>query len=332
MSHNDFLQEDQVKSQLGYKDLYQRIKPYLKRHTLTLMILVFIVIIMAVISRLVPTLIGYTVDNALIKKDKELLASLLIGYILLETLTAILSLAQIFYFQKLGARILFELRADLITKIQSYPIDYFNKNPIGRIVTRATNDVAQIGELFSNGVINIFVQGVILVSILVSLFLISFKIAIMTLLSFPIFYYLAINLSEKTKETLRESKKKLSQLNSFVAENLNGIRIVQLYNRVDSNRSLFQAQSAEYKELSLQSTKNYALMMPVMNLFNAVIITSAFYFSGFWGQKEGLAVGSMVAFFLHALDIVHPFREILEKYQQFQNSLTSAERVFTMLD
>ncbi|MCB0369702.1 MAG: ATP-binding cassette domain-containing protein, partial [Bdellovibrionales bacterium] len=75
-----------------------------------------------------------------------------------------------------------------------------------------------------------------------------------------------------------------------------------------------------------------AMMMPIMNLLNAVVITSAFYFNGTMGISKGLAVGSMVAFFLHALDIVHPFREIIEKYQQFQNSLTSAERVFTMLD
>ncbi|MBN8535433.1 MAG: ABC transporter ATP-binding protein [Deltaproteobacteria bacterium] len=329
---SDFLQEDKINTTLKYKDLFVRMTPYFRKYWLSLGAVIVMVILMAVISRLIPTLIGYAVDESLLKKNNELLIKLLFFYIGLEITHALLDLLQLYFFQKLGARVLFNLREDLITKIQSYPIDYFNKNPIGRIVTRATNDVAQIGELFSDGVVNIFVQSLTLISILIAIFIISPKIALLTLVSFPFFVYFAFELSEKIKETLRESKKKLSELNSFVAENLNGIKIVQLYNRIHRNRAQFETLSSEYKDLSLESTRNYALMMPIMNILNAVTITSAFYFIGVFGRQEFLAVGSMVAFFLHALDIVHPFREIIEKYQQFQNSLTSAERVFSMLD
>lgn len=329
---SDFLQEDKINTTLKYKDLFVRMTPYIRKYWLNLGAVIVMVILMAVISRLIPTLIGYAVDESLLKKNTELLIKLLFFYIGLEITHALLDLLQLYFFQKLGARVLFNLREDLISKIQSYPIDYFNKNPIGRIVTRATNDVAQIGELFSDGVVNIFVQSLTLISILIAIFIISPKIALLTLVSFPVFVYFAFELSEKIKETLRESKKKLSELNSFVAENLNGIKIVQLYNRIHRNRAQFETLSSEYKDLSLESTRNYALMMPIMNILNAVTITSAFYFIGVFGRQEFLAVGSMVAFFLHALDIVHPFREIIEKYQQFQNSLTSAERVFSMLD
>lgn len=329
---SDFLQEDKINTTLKYKDLLIRMTPYFRKYWLSLVAVVIMVILMAVISRLIPTLIGYAVDESLIKKNNELLIKLLFLYIGLEITHALLDLLQLYFFQKLGARVLFNLREDLIAKIQSYPIDYFNKNPIGRIVTRATNDVAQIGELFSDGVVNIFVQSLTLISILIAIIIISPKIALLTLISFPVFVFFAFELSEKIKKTLRESKKKLSELNSFVAENLNGIKIVQLYNRIHKNRAQFETLSSEYKDLSLESTRNYALMMPIMNILNAVTITSAFYFIGVFGKQESLAVGSMVAFFLHALDIVHPFREIIEKYQQFQNSLTSAERVFSMLD
>jgi ATP-binding cassette subfamily B protein len=329
---SDFIQEDKVKTNLSYKELFVRMYPYFKKYKYRFIGIILMVLLMAFISRMIPTLIGYAIDNSLIKKDYELLIKLLMVYIFLEITHSVLDMLQIFFFQKLGARVLFNLREDLMAKIQSYPIDYFNQNPVGRTVTRATNDVAQIGELFSNGVVNIFVQSVILISILVAIFSISPVIAALTLVTFPFFVFLALKISDKIKETLRESKKKLSELNSFVAENLNGIKIVQLYNRIHKNRIQFAGLSGQYKELSLESTKNYALMMPVMNILNAVTITSAFYFNGILGAKEGLAVGSMVAFFLHALDIVHPFREIIEKYQQFQNSLTSAERVFTMLD
>lgn len=328
----DFLHEDKVSTKLTYVQLFKRLSPYFKKYSFQLLFVVCMVILMAVISRLIPSLIGYTIDHALIKKDYELLLKLLAGYIALQVLNSVLDFSQVYLFQRLGAQVLFDLRDDLISKIQSYPIDYFNKNPIGRIVTRATNDVAQIGELFSDGVVNIFVQMMILISIVVALVMISPLIAVITLASFPLFLYLALKVSDKIKITLSDSKKKLSELNSFVAENLNGIKIVQLYNRIKINRSQFANLSKDYKELSLKSTRNYALMMPILNLLNAVAISTAFYFLSELGIKAGLAIGTIVAFFLHVLDIIHPFREIIEKYQQFQNSLTSAERVFTMLD
>lgn len=328
----DFLHEDKVTTKLSYVLLFRRMFPYFRKYQLQLAFVVLMVISMAVISRLIPSLIGYTIDHALIKKDYELLLQLLAIYITLQVLNSILDFSQVYFFQKLGAKVLYDLRDDLISKIQAYPIDYFNKNPIGRIVTRATNDVAQIGELFSNGVVNIFVQMMVLISIGIAIFMISPLIASLTLLSVPLFFYLALKISDKIKITLSDSKKKLSELNSFVAENLNGIKIVQLYNRISVNRDKFAILSKSYKDLSIKSTKNYALMMPVLNLLNAVTVASAFYFSALLGPKHGIAVGMMVAFFLHVLDIIHPFREIIEKYQQFQNSLTSAERVFTMLD
>lgn len=328
----DFLHEDKVTTKLSYLLLFKRMSPYFRKYLYQLLFVVFMVILMAVISRLIPSLIGYTIDHALIKKDYELLMKLLTGYIVLQVLNSFLDFSQVYLFQRLGAQVLFDLRDDLISKIQSYPIDYFNKNPIGRIVTRATNDVAQIGELFSDGVVNIFVQMMVLISIVIAMVMISPLIALLTLISFPLFLYLALKVSDKIKITLSDSKKKLSELNSFVAENLNGIKIVQLYNRVRINRAQFAELSKDYKDLSLKSTRNYALMMPILNVLNAVAISSAFYFSSQLGIKSGLAVGTIVAFFLHVLDIIHPFREIIEKYQQFQNSLTSAERVFTMLD
>lgn len=328
----NFLHEDKVTTELTYGLLFKRMSPYFKKYKFQLAFVVGMVILMAILSRLIPSLIGYTIDHALIKKDYDLLMKLLGIYIFMQFLNSLLDFSQVYLFQRLGAQVLYDLRDDLISKIQNYPINYFNKNPIGRIVTRATNDVAQIGELFSNGVVNIFVQFIVLVSIGIALFVISPLIATLTLLTFPIFFYLALKISDKIKLTLSDSKKKLSELNSFVAENLNGIKIVQLYNRISKNRLRFANLSKEYKEISLESTRNYALMMPILNLLNAISIASAFYFSSLLGPKEGLAVGTMVAFFLHVLDIIHPFREIIEKYQQFQNSLTSAERVFTMLD
>jgi ATP-binding cassette subfamily B protein len=125
---------------------------------------------------------------------------------------------------------------------------------------------------------------------------------------------------------------KLSEMNSFLAENINGIKVIQLYNRVPKNRLVFQGLSNDYAALSIKSIKAYAMMVPIMNIFTAATMTFALYYGGLTSLEGGIPIGLLVTFILHTQDFVSPLREILEKYQQFQNSLTSAERVFQMFD
>ncbi|MGZ3796252.1 MAG: ABC transporter ATP-binding protein, partial [Pseudobdellovibrionaceae bacterium] len=124
----------------------------------------------------------------------------------------------------------------------------------------------------------------------------------------------------------------LSNINSFLAENLNGIKVVQLYNRASKNLAIFQELSNNYRESNMSSVKAYASMFPIMNCFTAVTISSAMYFGGWISLEGGLSIGAVVAFMMNAQDFIPPLRDILEKYQQFQNALTSAERIFTLMD
>jgi ATP-binding cassette subfamily B multidrug efflux pump len=162
--------------------------------------------------------------------------------------------------------------------------------------------------------------------------LISWKMSLVLLVFSPIFIYLSIYVSNKIKTILTDQKKKLSAINSFFAENLNGIKVVQLYNRRKYNQQTLNTISDDYLKLSYKSTAAYALLQPIMNLFNAFTITGALYLGGYFHFQGSLTIGSMVAFLLHIQDFIPPLREILEKYQQFQNSITSAERIFTLMD
>ena len=146
----------------------------------------------------------------------------------------------------------------------------------------------------------------------------------------PFFLYVAIKISSRTRVILRESKKKLASLSSFTSERLQGMKVLQALNAVPSTEKHFSEHSENYKIDVLKSIRAQALLQPVMNLSTAVVITSALAGGGFLTLQESLGLGSLVAFLLHAQDFVPPLREILEKYQQFQNSLTSAERVFPM--
>lgn len=324
--------EDKETTRLNYKQLFKKLSPFLVRRKGTLIWVTFLVLAAALSGRAIPFFIGYTIDNAIMKKNWDLLLYCTLGYAALEVLNAGLEFLQVYQFQKLGNQVLLDIRSKILFVVQRIPMTYFNKTPTGRIVTRATNDVSQIGEIFSDGVVKVFIQLIVLISIVTSMMLISIKLTLICLATAPLFFYLGLKVTNKIKDTLRVSKIATSALNSFIAESLSGMKIIQMYQLSRSKMAQFEYLSADLKRVSLQSTRNYALMMPILNLFNGLILASALYFSGILGQQDGIKVGLVVTFFLHALDFVHPFRDIIEKYQQFQNSLTSAERVFGLLE
>jgi len=326
------MNEDIIKTTVTYPVMFKRLWPYTRRHPWMFLSVILIILVLSGISRLIPFIIGYAIDHGVIAKDISLFKTIALVYLALEFSRTVLSFSQTYMFQILGNRVVYYLREELIRHTQNLPLQYFNKTPTGRTVTRISNDVSALGELFTDGVINIFINIVTLLAIIIAMSLISVKLTIITLAAAPIFVFAAIKLSNHIRDILREQKKKLSNINSFLAENLNGIKVVQLYNRVPKNLKIFQSLSDDYRDSNMQSVKAYASMFPIMNCFTAVTISAAMYFGGWLSSENALSIGAVVAFMMNAQDFIPPLRDILEKYQQFQNSLTSAERIFTLLD
>lgn len=328
----DFMNEDQIKANITYVDLFKRLWPYCQKHLGLFASVVFCVAGLAISSRSLPFLIGYAIDQGIRAHDYQTLKNIALLYLAVQVLQTTFQFSYNYVFQIFGNRVLFYVREDLIKHIQSLPIQYFNKTPVGRVVTRLTNDVSTLAELFTDGVVTIMVEFIILCSILIAMSLISLKLTLITMCLAPFFIWASIRIANRIRDILRLAKKKLSAINSFVAENLNGIKVIQLYNRGPRNRNHFQKLSMEYRDLILSSIRAYAFMQPVMNIFNAVTISAALYYGGILHEGEGLAIGALVAFLMHVQDFIPPLREILEKYQQFQNSITSGERVFQVFD
>lgn len=331
MSDN-FMHEDLVKTKITYMDLFRRLWPYARKEKRLLFLAIFAVAGGALVARMIPALIGYAIDHGIKEKNYAVFNQIAYGYLGLEILRSCFSFANAYLFQIFGNRMLFHLREDLMSHVQHLPMQFFNKTPMGRIVTRLTNDVMSLGELFSEGVISVFTQFIVIVSVVIALALISWKLTVVSLILAPLFIGASLYLSNRIRDILREQKKKLSLINAFLAENLNGIKVVQLYNRVTRNRDKFAALSTDYRDTNMRSIRAYALMQPIMNLFNATTITAALYFGGLLSAQNSIAIGALVAFLMNIQDFIPPLREILERYQQFQNSLTSAERIFTLMD
>lgn len=331
MSEN-FMHEDLIKTKITYPELFRRLWPYARKEKLLLFSAIFAVAGGAVVARMIPALIGYAIDHGVKEKNYEVFTQIAYVYLTVEIFRSCFSFSNVYLFQLFGNRMLFHLREDLMSHVQHLPMQFFNKTPTGRIVTRLTNDVMSLGELFTEGVISVFTHVVVIISVIIALALISWKLTLVSLILAPVFIWASIYLSNRIRDILREQKKKLSLINAFLAENLNGIKVVQLYNRLKRNRENFSNLSTDYRDTNMRSIRAYALMQPIMNLFNATTITAALYFGGFLSAQNSIAIGALVAFLMNIQDFIPPLREILEKYQQFQNSLASAERIFTLMD
>lgn len=327
-----FITEDKIKTNISAFSLLQRMWPYCRKHLVMFWTVVFSILGVAIASRLQPTIIGYAIDHGIKENNLSLVKRMAIIYMIVQITYTLLQFIYNYLFQIFGNRVLYYIREDLLKHVQSLPIQYFDRTPVGRIVTRLTNDVSTLSEVFTEGVVTIFVQFVILSAIIISMAIISWQLAAIVLFSVPLFVWASLKINNRIRISYRDAKKKLAELNSYVSENLSGIKIVQLYNRVPKNRKKFHGFSNEYMELTLASIRSYALLQPVMNLFSATTVSLSLYYGGYFHQQNGLAIGSLVAFILHVQDFISPLREILEKYQQFQNSLTSGERVFQILD
>jgi ATP-binding cassette, subfamily B, multidrug efflux pump len=321
---------DDQKLSITYKDLFLFIKPYLARRWGITFLLVFLVISIAALSRAVPFLIGQVAERGFRQHDAAFLSLAAFIYLGIELTKTFFEFGQFSLFNFLGNRIVHEVRVDLLKHTQKLPVEFYNQNSTGRILTRLTNDPNNLSELFTDGIVTVFVQSVILISIFVSLLLISPKLTFISLALAPIFTYLAYYITEKIKTILADQKKKLAEMNGFLSENFNGIKVIQIMNHQKNSKNQLLGLSQDYWKLSMRSVKSYAMMVPVMNLLNASVVISSLYMAGSAALKGELALAALIAFILNAQDIIHPLREILEKYQQFQNSLTSVDRIKTL--
>lgn len=317
---------------MTYKQLWQWIYPYLKRQKSLSFVVIGVVLILALVSRLLPHTIGWAIDLGYLKKDTPFIYKMAFLYLGLEIARELFYFLNIYLFQRLGNRMLYYIREDLVKHVMQLPVSYFNKNPAGRIVTRITNDVNTLAELFNDGVVAIFTNLIILVSIVIAMSFINLKLTIYTLFLTPLFVFFAIRITEKIRLILGEMKKKMAAINSFVAENLSGIRVVQLYNLQSKHLRRFRELTVNYKALNLSSIRHYAFLHPMLHLFSSITVAITLFKGGLMTNESTLQVGALIAFFLHVQDFIMPLRDSIEKFQQFQNSLTSAERLLTILD
>lgn len=324
--------EDKLSEKTQYWDLAKRIFPFAKKYWVFFTFLFVVVILHTVIGRILPTLFGQVIDKVIIAKQLDLLWKFCSIYLVLEIVRFSLICAETYFFQLLGLNIIYDMRSGLFKHVQDLPVKFFDKNPVGRIITRLTNDFSSLSDLFTAGLVSVFVDSISLIAIIIAMLLIDIKLTLVVMALAPVMLWTCFYLSSKARDTLRVIKKSLAALNSFLAENISGMKITQLYNQQLRQSQFFGKMNQNYKDEQIKNLNYLAWLHPVLNGFNAIAVAIALYYGGLLSSDSAIPVGLLIAFLMHVQDFLPPLRNILEKYQTFQSSLASAERIFTLFD
>ena len=265
-------------------------------------------------------------------KDMEGLA--LIGLVLLAFLIISfgLSYGETYVLELIGQKIMQDIRLDLFQKIQGQALSFFDRHPVGRLVTRVTNDVENLNEMFKSVTITVFKDIFILTGILVVLLYLNWKLALVCFALLPFIFGLTLLFSTLARQAFRELRAKVAKLNAFLQERITGMRIVQLFVTEEFQRKTFAEINHENYVAGMKQIRIFAVFMPVMDLFLSFAVALLIWHGGGKVINEELSLGSLVAFLSYIQMFFRPIRDIAEKYNIMQSAMASTERIVEFLD
>jgi ATP-binding cassette subfamily B protein len=254
-----------------------------------------------------------------------LLLSLVIGNYLLNFLHGII-------LERTNQRIMHDIRLSIFSHIQSLRLDFYTKNPVGRLVTRVTNDVQNMYEVFNSVVAFIFKDIMLLSGITMVLLSIHIKLALITFMVLPVVLLSSSVFSSKARDAFRMMRIKIAEINTRFSETINGMHIIQMYQMESDNEKHFRQLNHENYLADLRQIKVFALFMPMIESLGIIAIAIVIYYGGNSLLKNTISLGALVAYISYMKMFFKPIRDMAEKYNILQNAMASAERIFSILD
>jgi ATP-binding cassette subfamily B multidrug efflux pump len=247
-------------------------------------------------------------------------------------LTFFILYTQGYVMQWMGQRIMNDLRAQIFGHLQRLPVSFFDRNPIGRLVTRVTTDVDALNELFSAGLVTLFGDVVLLLGIVGVLFWLDWQLALVSFSIVPLLLMLTIWFRGRVRQSFREVRVKIARINSFLQEHITGMPVVQLFNREEAAFGEFSRINEEHRKVNVDSIFYYAVFFPGVELVTAIGLGLLLWVGGGQVVQGAVSVGALIAFIQYAQRFYQPLADLSEKYNILQGAMASSERIFRLLD
>lgn len=325
------------KSKLNFS-VFRRLLSYWRAYKGLFFIAVACTIFLAFLGPTRPLLINYVVNEYIIvHPNAQMLLTwtlIIIGWLLFEGLFQFLSS----YFSNLFAQsIIRDLRQKLMEHLLSFRMQYFDKNPIGALVTRLVSDLEAITEVFSSGMMSIMGDLLALLTVITMMFVMNWKLTLLTLVPIPLLLIATRIFARAVRSSLQMEREQVTKLNTFVQERITGMSLVQLFNREDKEYERFEKINEGHKQAHVKAVWAYSIFFPVVELLSSLsmaflLVWGALYLQGKTADQISSMFGEIVAFTLWIHMLFRPIRQLADKFNILQRGTVRAERVFEIID
>lgn len=311
------------------KRLFSYAKPYKKSFIIT-----FIFMILSVgFALLEPFIIGFSID-IIVERPIDfgllyLMLGIFFGSILLN---ALFNYLQNIILQKTGQSIIYNIREEMFSHVQTQDIDYFNQVPTGKLVTRVANDTNTLNEMYTSVVVNVFRNLILLIGIITALFLLNVRLSLALMGVIPFIVFFSFIFRRFSRKAYRWVRTNTSIINSFLAEHLSGMKIIQIFTQEKEKYADFKSKTEVLRKAQLRQMLVFAVYRPTMYMLYIVALIIIFYFGGRQVLNGTLTVGVLFAFQNYARRFFQPIQELAEQFNVLQSAFASSERIFSILD
>jgi len=279
-----------------------------------------------------PYLVMVGIDKYIMPGKLDGFLTLVIVYLLVITGDFVFRFAQIYITNYLGQKTMYDLRMNLFEHLQKLSFRFFDRNPVGRLVTRTTSDVEVLNQLFSTGLVTVIGDLAMIFGIMIAMLWLNMKLAFLTFSILPVLLVITFYFRKKMREWFRLVRTRLARLNAYLQEALAGMSIIQLFNRQEHTRKRFDSLNFDHMDAYIHTIFYYALFFPLIELTGTLALAIILWYGGLSVMEGALSFGVLVAFIQYVEKFFKPISDLSEKYNIFQAAAASSERIFGLLD
>lgn len=314
------------------RTLLLRLAGLAKPHRVRIAVAVFLLVALSVTELAFPLLMKTGIDRYIKEKDTDGLLGLSGIYLALLIAVFFLRYAQMTMTQGLGQRVMYELRARLFRHVQGLSVPYFNRNPVGRLMTRLTNDVEVVNQLFTSGIVSIFGDILIIIGIVSIMLFLDVRLALACFVVLPPLAWATFVFRSRVREAYTTIRVKVAAMNAFLQEHLIGMPLVHLFRRERASAEHFDRLNKDHRDAFIRSVRAHAVYFPTIELLETVAVALILSYGGTRVLDGALTLGLLVAFIQYSERFFRPIRDLGERYNILQGAMASSERIFDLLD
>jgi ATP-binding cassette subfamily B protein len=316
----------------------KRLLGYLKPYWTLAAVALVLTFLTNILISLQPWFTKHAVDDFITPKQTEGIWFFAFAFFCLFLFRFIFSYIQEILLNIVGQRVMFDLRTQIYTKLQHQEVAYYDKNPVGRIITRITSDVDALNELFTSGVIDVLGDLVIIFAIIGMMFWMDWKLALVSLITVPLLFAATNWFRKRARVGFDKVRTRTAKLNSFLQEHISGAQTVQLFNAEAKAQKNFHDINDDYRNANIETIYYYAIFYPMVDFIGAIGIALVIWFGGYQiltgvsASGTALTIGTVIAFIQYSQQLFQPIRDLSDKFNVLQAAIVASHRIFLLLD